>query len=87
MSRHQSELTNAQWTHIAPLLPEPKASPRGGPKPIPKRPVFEGILWVLRIGARWKDLYPKGLHRPVPAGNDCAIGKSKTSGWRPGVRS
>ena len=56
MSRHQSKLTDEQWTYIAPLLSEPKASPRGGPKPIPNRPVFEGILWVLRSGARWKDL-------------------------------
>ena len=56
MSRHTSELTDAQWAHIAPLLPAPKASPKGGPKPIANRPVFEGILWVLRSGARWKDL-------------------------------
>ena len=46
MSRHKSELTDAQWAYIAPLLPEVKASPKGGPKPIPNRPVFEGILWV-----------------------------------------
>ena len=56
MAREQSELTNAQWEKIAPLLPAPKSLPRGGPKPIPNRPVFEGILWILRSGARWQDL-------------------------------
>ena len=56
MARKQSELTDAQWEKIAPLLPELKASPRGGPKPIPNRPVFEGMLWILRTGARWQDL-------------------------------
>ena len=56
MSRHKSELSDEQWEKIAPFLPEPQASPWGGPKPIPNRPCFEGILWVLRSGARWKDL-------------------------------
>jgi transposase len=56
MARKHSELTDAHWTKIAPLLPQPKASRRGGPKPIPNRPVFEGILWLLRTGARWQDL-------------------------------
>jgi transposase len=56
MAREHSELTDNQWTKIASLLPAPQASPRGGPKPIPKRPVFEGILWLLRSGARWQDL-------------------------------
>jgi transposase len=52
----QPELTDEQWAKLAPLLPEPAASLRGGPRPIPNRPVVEGILWVLRNGARWKAL-------------------------------
>jgi transposase len=56
MAREQSELTDAQWEKIAPLLPELTASPRGGPQPISNRPVFEGLLWRLRSGARWQDL-------------------------------
>ncbi len=63
MAREQSELTNAQWERLAPLLPEPKVSPKGGRRPIANRPVFEGILWVLRSGARWKDL-PKRYPSP-----------------------
>ena len=79
MSRPTSELTDAQWAHIAPLLPQPKASPKGGPKPIANRPVFEGILWGLRSGARWKDL-PAHTPRRGPAGVDYAIGKSRAFG-------
>ena len=50
------ELKEEQWAKIAPLLPEPKTSSKGGRKAVPNRPCFEGILWVLRSGARWKDL-------------------------------
>ena len=56
MARKVESLTEAQWALIAPLLPEPRASPRGGRKPIGNRACFEGILWELRSGARWKDL-------------------------------
>ena len=56
MCRYKPELTDEQWEKLSPLFPEPKASPKGGPKPIPNRPVFEGILWLLRSGARWKDM-------------------------------
>ena len=49
-------LTDAQWQKIEPLLPKPKRSPRGGRRPVDNRRVLEGILWVLRSGARWKDL-------------------------------
>ncbi len=56
MASEPWRLTDAQWNKIKRLLPEPKASPRGGPKPIANRRVLEGILWVLYTGARWRDL-------------------------------
>ena len=56
MCRYKPEITDKQWEKLRPLFPEPKASPKGGPKPIPNRPVFEGIVWLLRSGARWKDM-------------------------------
>ena len=60
----QPELTDDQWELLSPLLPEPVASPNGGPKPVPNRPVLEGILWVLRHGGRWKAL-PHGYPSPA----------------------
>ena len=53
-----NELTDEQWFLIADLFPEPEASPQGGRPPAPARRCFEGICWVLRRGARWKDLPP-----------------------------
>ena len=50
------ELTDAQWARIERLLPRERASPLGGRRRIDDREVMEGILWVLRSGARWKDL-------------------------------
>ena len=63
MSRHDSELTDEQWSRIEPLLPKIKRSKAGGRKPVEHRACFEGILWVLRSGARWKDL-PKQYPSP-----------------------
>ena len=59
----QRELTDEAWSHIGPHLPDKKRSPKGGRKPKPKRDCFEGILWILRTGARWKDVpdcFPSG---------------------------
>jgi transposase len=56
MARHDSELTDKQWRKIEPLLPTSKPSSKGGRPRANERRCFEGILWVLRSGARWKDL-------------------------------
>ena len=59
----QRELTDEQWLRIAPHLPEHPRSPKGGRTPAPARACFEGLLWILRTGARWKDMpdcFPSG---------------------------
>ena len=52
----QPELTDEQWLLIADLFANPTPSPRGGRPMADPRACFEGVLWVLRSGARWKDL-------------------------------
>lgn len=50
------ELTDEQWRLIADLFPHtPRTGQKGRPALEPRHCV-EGILWVLRSGARWKDL-------------------------------
>jgi transposase len=54
------DLTDKQWAKLQTVLP--KASRRAdgkGRPPIDKRQVINGILWVLRTGAPWKDLPPR----------------------------
>jgi transposase len=45
------KLTNYEWAAIKPLLPN---KPRGVPRVNDWR-VLNGILWVLRSGAPWRD--------------------------------
>src|SRR5512133_2809394 len=46
------DLTDFEWSAIEPLLP----TDRRGPKPQNNRRVLNGIFWVLRTGAPWRDL-------------------------------
>ena len=50
------ELSDEQWNLIKPFFPEPPRDPRGGRPPAHSRACVEGILWMLRSGARWNDL-------------------------------
>ena len=51
------ELTNEQWNRIEPVISSlaPKKDPRGR-RPRDPRDVMNGVLWILRTGAPWKDL-------------------------------
>jgi len=62
MARSGALLTEAQWKKIAPLLPRPPKHRKGGRPWIDNRRVLEGILWILRSGARWQDLPEKYPH-------------------------
>jgi transposase len=51
------DLTDEQWKVLEPLIPEPphRADGRGRPWR-DAREVLNGILWILRTGAPWRDL-------------------------------
>jgi transposase len=52
MKRH--ELTDEQWQYVRPILPPYKA--KTGRPPSDPRLMLNGILWILRTGAPWRDL-------------------------------
>jgi transposase len=66
MRRRSVVVTDKQWAKIEPLLPVLPAGPQGGRPWADNRAMFEGILWVLKTGARWRDL-PEGY----PSGSTC----------------
>lgn len=51
MPRHG--VSDEEWAVIEDLFPQPR--PTGRP-PMPARQAFEGICWILRSGAPWRDL-------------------------------
>ena len=49
------DLTDQEWTVLAPLLP-PEHSGRRGKPYRSHRDVLNGMFWILRTGAPWRDL-------------------------------
>ena len=58
IGRH--DLTNEQWLLIRQVFPKP-ATRRGSPRH-PRR-LLDGMLWILRTGAPWRDL-PRSRYGP-----------------------
>ncbi len=50
----RGDLSDEQWERIQPLLPPQK--PKTGRPAHDHRRILNGILWVLRTGAPWRDL-------------------------------
>jgi putative transposase len=52
--RYPSDLTDAQWDCLAPLIPEP--GPQSPREPVSRRELVNGILYVLRTGCSWRQM-------------------------------
>ena len=50
---YHKELTDAQWHRIKVVFEPPK---RIGRPPLKPRTVLNAIIWLLKSGARWRDL-------------------------------
>ena len=57
---YDTDLSDAEWKRIRPLLPAP--CPRGRPIEVPRREIVNAILYVLRAGCAWR-LLPHDLPR------------------------
>jgi transposase len=51
---NRGDLTNEQWERLTPLLPPQK--PNTGRPAHDHRTILNGIVWILRTGAPWRDL-------------------------------
>src|SRR6056297_678702 len=52
--RYASDLTDVEWSLIAPLMPPPKTT--GRPRTTDLRDVFDAILYVATTGCQWRML-------------------------------
>lgn len=51
------DLTDEQWQLVKTLLPDPPKRNYGRGRPrVDDREILNGILWIMRTGAPWKDM-------------------------------
>lgn len=65
----REKISDKQWKLIEKFFPKSKSNTKIGGRPsYSNRDIFNGVLWVLRVGARWGDIpSPKGY----PSGKTC----------------
>jgi putative transposase len=52
--RYPSDLTDAQWAYLEPMIPKPSAD--APPTVIERREIVNGILYLLRTGCSWRQM-------------------------------
>ena len=57
IATYETDITDAQWSYLQPMLPKPK---KLGRKPTDRRVVVNAILYVLKGGIAWR-LLPKNF--------------------------
>jgi transposase len=53
---HRHELSESQYARLQPLLPQPRHHGKAGRPWLSHHTILNGILWILRTGAPWRDL-------------------------------
>jgi transposase len=54
---YPSDLSDAEWALLEPLIPPPKSGgPKGGRPAVPRRDVVDAITYVIRTGCSWRQL-------------------------------
>ena len=54
-------ISDELWSKMEPLLPKPKPHPLGCHRPrVSNRKAMNAIFFILRTGAQWKKINPKG---------------------------
>lgn len=49
------EMTDAEWERLKPYFPDRKSTDKGRPQSEPRK-MLNGIFWIARSGAAWRDL-------------------------------
>ena len=74
---YDTDLTDAGWALIAPLLPP--ARPGGRPRTTNMRAVINAIFYLLRTGCQWR-LLPESTRRGAPSITISVAGRTTASG-------
>ena len=54
---YPSDLSDAEWVLLEPLIPPPKSGgPKGGRPAVPRRDVVDAIMYLIRTGCSWRQL-------------------------------
>ncbi len=53
---YPSDLTDAQWTIVEPLMPAPRSDRGGRPRALDMREVLNTLLYLNRSGCQWEML-------------------------------